>query len=249
MYDKFSEQEKPDIVGKIAKNKAFTLIELLVVISIIAVLMAIMMPALGKARQAAKRTMCGSNLRNIWLATNLYAGDYKGKVSLKQNDGNAKKWYERYSEYLPDKGAFTCPAFGNAELGAVEICTSFTPLSGALAGKEVKVTYTMSEEIATSLDARKTPLTKNYTLEEMQRFAFKDHWMGIFIADGFYPTNNCGNWRSQQQFGADAGRASYRHGAKAMFLTTDGHIGYYGEKDALDLPRQGMQEITPSMLK
>ncbi|MFI4911960.1 MAG: type II secretion system protein [Sedimentisphaeraceae bacterium JB056] len=57
----------------------FTLIELLVVISIIAVLMAIMMPALSKVRQNAKKTLCGTNLHQISLALFCYATDNDGK--------------------------------------------------------------------------------------------------------------------------------------------------------------------------
>ena len=56
-------------------KKAFTLIELLVVIGIIAVLMSIMLPSLAKARQLAQRSLCGNNLRQIFLATDMYAQD------------------------------------------------------------------------------------------------------------------------------------------------------------------------------
>ncbi|MFI4912670.1 MAG: type II secretion system protein [Sedimentisphaeraceae bacterium JB056] len=62
------------------KNKAFTLIELLVVISIIALLMAVMMPALGKARELAKASICSSNQKNLGSALSLYSTDYNGKI-------------------------------------------------------------------------------------------------------------------------------------------------------------------------
>lgn len=56
-------------------SAGFTLIELLVVISIIALLMAIMMPALSKVRNSAQITVCGSNLKQIATGLNLYASD------------------------------------------------------------------------------------------------------------------------------------------------------------------------------
>ncbi len=61
-------------------KKAFTLIELLVVIAIIAVLMSIMMPALGKARAQGQRIICGANQKQIASASNLYAQDYDGML-------------------------------------------------------------------------------------------------------------------------------------------------------------------------
>jgi prepilin-type N-terminal cleavage/methylation domain-containing protein/prepilin-type processing-associated H-X9-DG protein len=60
------------------KNRAFTLIELLVVIAIIALLISILLPALGKARLAARQTISLSNIRQILAATGGYRTDHNG---------------------------------------------------------------------------------------------------------------------------------------------------------------------------
>lgn len=65
---------------RMAGQGGFTLIELLVVISIIAVLAAILLPALGKVQDSARSTKCASNLRQLGVGINSYASDNDGQL-------------------------------------------------------------------------------------------------------------------------------------------------------------------------
>jgi len=73
---------------RIRNRVAFTLVELLVVIGIIAVLVAILLPALSQARLAAKQTVCQSNLRQFGFAIQEYSGQFKGGLPQKGPDGS-----------------------------------------------------------------------------------------------------------------------------------------------------------------
>src|SRR4051812_43988536 len=69
-------------VNRTRRSSGFTLVELLVVIGIIAVLISILLPALNRARDAANRTACASNLHQIYLLLQTYAANYKGFVPV-----------------------------------------------------------------------------------------------------------------------------------------------------------------------
>lgn len=63
-----------------SQRPGFTLVELLVVIAIIGILISLLVPALGRAKERAHRAACLNNLRQIVVAVNLYAGDYDGNL-------------------------------------------------------------------------------------------------------------------------------------------------------------------------
>src|SRR5437763_12192283 len=84
------------------RKKAFTLVELLVVIGIIALLISILLPALGKAREAARTVACASNARQVALAMRLFAQEHRGyrpalsdKAWAYQNDPTRSIWVYR----------------------------------------------------------------------------------------------------------------------------------------------------------
>ena len=70
------------------RHAAFTLVELLVVIAVIAMLMAILLPALRKAKQLAQRVGCGSNLRQLAMGWRLYLDDNDGYFPARATNVN-----------------------------------------------------------------------------------------------------------------------------------------------------------------
>jgi prepilin-type N-terminal cleavage/methylation domain-containing protein len=66
-------------------HPGFTLIELLVVVAVLATLASLLLPALGKAQFAGRRTHCINNIREQWLSQMLYANDFLGKFAFHQD--------------------------------------------------------------------------------------------------------------------------------------------------------------------
>jgi prepilin-type N-terminal cleavage/methylation domain-containing protein/prepilin-type processing-associated H-X9-DG protein len=89
-----------------AGTQAFTLIELLVVIAIIAILAAMILPALARAKETARRTDCLGHLKQIELALKMYADDNRNYYPTRNDNG--PRWPQALREYYRDTNVLVC---------------------------------------------------------------------------------------------------------------------------------------------
>ena len=206
------------------RNGAFTLVELLVVISIIALLVSILMPALAKARNQAKNVMCMSNLHQVGLSCQMYTMDFEDVLPIAWDqdkylvDSVKGRWMTTLDDldYLPDgkREAILCPSFAPTAETWHELFKKHGVVS-----RSYGMRYSGTGFSDMKISKIKTPSQFLYVADSIEMTTTHEQWYYIE-----YPGNS-GNYRIH----------TGRHNKKANALMADNSVARLGKDDILNL--------------
>lgn len=238
------------IVERTMRRKAFTLMELLVVIGIISMLMGILLPSLGKARQQGQRIFCLNNLRQMAIAAQTYAqtyDDYYPVAQYKQKKDSVK------FEYCWDFTTVTDLATGQKEvvpgllwqgmtIERIQQCPSFTRASNATGDPYSGYNYNTSyighgggERVSASYRGQIKTIDGTPAWYEIvmpvRIYAVRRPAECVLFGDGEYSEGANKFMRAPWAWDGDidnslksAGTQGYRHGGKTNIAWCDGHV-------------------------
>ena len=146
------------------KNK-FTLLELLIVIAVIAILASLLLPALGKAVESARKASCQGNLKQIGASLALYASDQDGYIPAiyaTSKDGTPwELWSGRLGGYLRTIRVFLCPSdtITKTVYGKVSLFSELPDRAGPFNGGNLAhLSYAMNQQKTASTNRQTVPL-------------------------------------------------------------------------------------------